>query len=192
MTLFAILFRVEAIIYLLICPISLTLHSVKNKKNAFRAFYLTGIIAISCLFLLYSFLSINSIDLFVAFQNLALKYEPFLEKNIFSYRTQASSMSTALFGEYGTVFSSQYLPIFLLGGFVAMILATVFNTAGLPFSLLIIYGIKKSKSYFSNVSGKRGRIRVYLNGARGTLPDVLHGARSTFPGVLRGLWSVSA
>ncbi len=157
-TLFAILFRVEALIYLLICPISLALHSVKNKKNARRAFYLTGIIAISCLFLLYSFLSINSIDLFVAFQNLALKYEPFLEKNIFSYRTQASSMSTALFGEYGTVFSNQYLPIFLLGGFVAMILATVFNTAGLPFSLLIIYGIKKSKSYFSNISGNNKRV----------------------------------
>lgn len=162
-TLFAILFRVEAILYLLLCPISLAFHSAKNKKNALHSFYLTGLIAISSLFLLYFFLSINSINLFVAFQNLALRYEPFLESNIFSYRAQASSMSAALFGEYGAAFSNQYLSIFLIGGFVAMILATIFNTAGLPLGLLIIYGIKKYKSYFADILGNNKRvIAVYV------------------------------
>lgn len=157
-TLFAILFRAEAIIYLFICPVSLAFHSTKTKKNALYAFYLTGIISISSLFLLYFFLSINSINLFTTFQNLALRYEPFLEANIFSYRAQASFMSTALFGEYGATFSNQYLPIFLTAGFFAMIMATVLNTAGLPLGLLLIYGIRKSQIYFSGITGNNKRV----------------------------------
>lgn len=39
-----------------------------------------------------------------------------------------------------------------------MIFATVFNTAGLPFGLVMIYGIKKSKSYFSSISINHKRV----------------------------------
>ena len=100
-----------------------------------------------CMFLCF-FLSINAISLFTAFQTLVLRYEPFLETNILSYQSQASLMSTTLFGEYGAAFSRQYLPLFLIGGFLTMILATVLNTIGLPLGLIVIYGMKKYKSYF--------------------------------------------
>lgn len=157
-TLSAVIFRVEAIIYLFICPISLAFHSTKNKKDALYAFFLTGIIAISSLLFLCFFLSINAISLFTAFQNLVLRYEPFLETNIFSYQSQASLMSTTLFGEYGAAFSRQYLPLFLIGGFLTMILATVLNTIGLPLGLIVIYGMKKYKSYFSKITTNNKKV----------------------------------
>jgi hypothetical protein len=137
----AALFRSEALAYLALAPIAL----ISRTQNAWQLFirleaYLLGL-GVGAL----AFLFILNIDVIDILQRVLTVYGPFLRDALFAMSDGDSDLSVAIFGDYASNFSGQYIWLFMLSGLSAVLLAQLLKGLGVPALLLLFYGLSKHR-----------------------------------------------
>ena len=139
----AALFRPEAIVYLTLTPFCLLLNShhdaARNRKDLLRilaVLFALGVLGTLLLFLL----GINLPALLLEF---ASTYLPFLVNAISPPEGQVAAMANAIFGEYASTFSRQYVTAVVAFGLLVILFMSVFYAISGPFFWLLAYGVFK-------------------------------------------------
>lgn len=137
----ATMFRVEAIVYLLMTPFALLLDyrfELQQRRYRFlRLFQIIGATAVTGIILLM-LLGLNIQQLFLEFVSV---YRPFL-LDLFSPDAAASyEISRALFNEHAAAYSQEYIALFLVAGLTAMLFAKLISGIGGPFLVVLTFGL---------------------------------------------------
>ena len=137
----AMLFRAEAVIYLVAIPFALFLQSDRNTQQNRQDFLkLAGFIccvgALGFLMLLAA-----GINLFSLIFELLRIYQPFLISRFNPDEAITAAQATAIFGEYAGIFSRDYVSAVVAVGLSVVLVMTLFYTIGGPFFWLLAFGL---------------------------------------------------
>ncbi|MBU13773.1 MAG: hypothetical protein CMQ14_01635 [Gammaproteobacteria bacterium] len=137
----AMLFRAEAVIYLVAIPFALFLQSDRNtQQNRLDFLKLAGFIcsvgALGFLMLLAA-----GINLFSLIFELLRIYQPFLISRFNPDEAITAAQATAIFGEYAGIFSRDYVSAIVAVGLSVVLVMTLFYTIGGPFFWLLAFGL---------------------------------------------------
>ncbi len=137
----AMLFRAEAVIYLVAIPFALFLQSDRNTQQNRQDFLkLAGFIccvgALGFLMLLAA-----GINLFSLIFELLRIYQPFLISRFNPDEAITAAQATAIFGEYAGIFSRDYVSAIVAVGLSVVLVMTLFYTIGGPFFWLLAFGL---------------------------------------------------
>jgi len=152
----AALFRSEALVYLPLAPVALLAHSRGNWGSFLK---IEGfLLAVSaCVLALFFLLNVDVVNIL---QRVLTVYWPFLRDALSAMSDADSTLSVAIFGDYASNFSGQYIWLFMLTGLSAVLLAQLLNGLGIPVLLLFLYGVVKHKAVFSD---KNVRVMLFFN-----------------------------
>ena len=139
----AMLFRAEAVIYLVAIPFALFLQSDRNTQQNRQDFLkLAGFIccvgALGFLMLLAA-----GINLFSLIFELLRIYQPFLISRFNPDEAITAAQATAIFGEYAGIFSRDYVSAVVAVGLSVVLVMTLFYTIGGPFFWLLAFGLMR-------------------------------------------------
>lgn len=139
----AALFRPEAILYVALTPFCLLLNkhydTVRNRKDLLRI--LAVVIGLGMAGTLLMFLlGVNLIALLLEFGS---TYVPFLINAINPPEGEVAAMANAIFGEYASTFSRQYVTAVVALGLLVVLFMSVFYAVSGPFFWLLAYGVFK-------------------------------------------------
>ena len=139
----AMLFRAEAVIYLVAIPFALFLQSDRNTQQNRQDFLkLAGFIccvgALGFLMLLAA-----GINLFSLIFELLRIYQPFLISRFNPDEAITAAQATAIFGEYAGIFSRDYVSAIVAVGLSVVLVMTLFYTIGGPFFWLLAFGLMR-------------------------------------------------
>ena len=139
----AMLFRAEAVIYLVAIPFALFLQSDRNTQQNRQDFLkLAGFIccvgALGFLMLLAA-----GINLFSLIFELLRNYQPFLISRFNPDEAITAAQATAIFGEYAGIFSRDYVSAVVAVGLSVVLVMTLFYTIGGPFFWLLAFGLMR-------------------------------------------------
>jgi hypothetical protein len=139
----AMLFRAEAVIYLVAIPVALFLQSDRNTQQNRQDFLkLAGFIccvgALGFLMLLAA-----GINLFSLIFELLRIYQPFLISRFNPDEAITAAQATAIFGEYAGIFSRDYVSAVVAVGLSVVLVMTLFYTIGGPFFWLLAFGLMR-------------------------------------------------
>ena len=137
----AMLFRAEAVIYLVAIPFALFLQSDRNTQQNRQDFLkLAGFIccvgALGFLMLLAA-----GINLFSLIFELLRIYQPFFISRFNPDEAITAAQATAIFGEYAGIFSRDYVSAVVAVGLSVVLVMTLFYTIGGPFFWLLAFGL---------------------------------------------------
>ncbi len=137
----AMLFRAEAVIYLVAIPFALFLQSDRNTQQNRQDFLkLAGFIfcvgALGFLMLLAA-----GINLFSLIFELLRIYQPFFISRFNPDEAITAAQATAIFGEYAGIFSRDYVSAIVAVGLSVVLVMTLFYTIGGPFFWLLAFGL---------------------------------------------------
>ena len=139
----AMLFRAEAVIYLVAIPFALFLQSDRNTQQNRQDFLkLAGFIccvgALGFLMLLAA-----GINLFSLIFELLRIYQPFFISRFNPDEAITAAQATAIFGEYAGIFSRDYVSAIVAVGLSVVLVMTLFYTIGGPFFWLLAFGLMR-------------------------------------------------
>ena len=139
----AMLFRAEAVIYLVAIPFALFLQSDRNTQQNRQDFLkLAGFIccvgALGFLMLLAA-----GINLFSLIFELLRIYQPFFISRFNPDEAITAAQATAIFGEYAGIFSRDYVSAVVAVGLSVVLVMTLFYTIGGPFFWLLAFGLMR-------------------------------------------------
>lgn len=141
--LIAAIFRIEALVYLLLTPFSILLDTRYEQKIRNRLFSkligIAFIVTISALALL-SILGIDVPNLIVGFVSV---YEPFIGNSISPDEARVSELALVLFNEHAAAYSQEYITAFMAAGFLTILLANLYNAIGGPYLIILLIGFFK-------------------------------------------------
>ncbi len=137
----ASLLRIEAIAYLLFVPLVL-LFFVKQRTDIKPVAFLAlgsalSIVVVVTLLQLAGFDVITNATVFVS------RYAPFLQSAFSPEQGETLELATAVFGNYGEVYSSYYLALFMAAGFFALLIVSIINALGLPLLIVLVLGFSR-------------------------------------------------
>lgn len=141
----AALFRSEALVYLPLAPLAL-LGRTQNHWQAFIKLesFLLGI-GVLMLVLLFAL----NIDVFGILQRVLTVYWPFLRDAVIALSDKDSALSVAVFGDYASNFSGEYIGLFMFAGLSAVLLAQLLKGFGVPVLLVLFYGVSQHRREFA-------------------------------------------
>jgi len=136
-------FRAEAIAYLTVVPFAVLFDSRFDKgirrQNFLRLSGIVLALSIASLFLL----ALGGMSFGSLLTDFISRYEPLVERAFNPSVTEAAMLGTVLFGEHATNYSQEYIAVFLVMGFAAVLAANLFNGIGGPYFWLLLYGALK-------------------------------------------------
>jgi len=136
--LFAATMRPEALIYMLLLPLTLFLLQVQSRNTLLvRIYSVVCALGIAALLIL-GMVGVNIISLFASF---VASYVPFLQTLINPDPAEEALIASVLFGEYAGGYSDEYIVAFFATGLLAILFGNVFNAIGWPYFLLLIAGV---------------------------------------------------
>ncbi len=138
--LLAATFRVEALLFLFAIPISLLLDSRLNLRDRTRLVckFTASSAGIVALLIGLGFLAgLNLPALLV--EQLSV-YIPLARETFFPPEQRTSELGRVIFGDFAANFSSDYLPVFMLSGLMAILLVLFFQGIGGPLLLVMLAG----------------------------------------------------
>ncbi len=139
----AVLFRSEALVYLPLAPLAL----LGNRELTVRARVLAvvKIEAISLVLGILGVLALLLVDMNVLrlVQRAAAVYLPFVQDAWTALSAASSPLSTAVFGEYASDFSGQYIVLFMTAGLAAILVLKLIFGFGVPALLVLAYGLRQ-------------------------------------------------
>ena len=146
LALIAALFRSEALVYLALAPVAL-IASAQSRWQAFlkleALLFAIGILTVAILFML-------NINMFSILQRVLTVYWPFLQDAFTALSDGNSALSDAIFGQYAANFSGEYIGLFMLTGLSAVLLAKLLSGLGVPFLLVLLYGLNQHRRELFN------------------------------------------
>ncbi len=139
----AVLFRSEALVYLPLAPLAL----LGNRELAVRARVL-AVVKIEAISLVLGILGVLALLLFDInvlrlVQRAAAVYLPFVQDAWTALSAASSPLSTAVFGEYASDFSGQYIVLFMTAGLAAILVLKLISGFGVPALLVLAYGLRQ-------------------------------------------------
>jgi len=139
----AMLFRAEAVIYLVAIPFALFLQSDRNTQENRRDFlklagFICGVGILGFLVLLAA-----GINLFLLILELLRIYQPFLISLFNPDEAVTAARANAIFGEYAGIFSQEYVSAVIAIGLSVVLVMTLFYTIGGPFFWLLAFGLMR-------------------------------------------------
>jgi hypothetical protein len=143
--LFAAAFRVEALAYLILTPFSLLLDiRFEPKIRKKLLLKLGGILLTTAIFmsLCLALMGLNIANLFIEFISV---YQPFIEAKFTLPEEERALLGSLLFGDHATLYSREYIELFLLVGLAAILLANLFNAIGGPYLTVLLLGYFSKK-----------------------------------------------
>lgn len=144
----AALFRPEAIVYLALTPLCLLLNNhydaARNRKDLLRVLALVIGMGIGGTLLLF-LLGVNLVTLLLEFGS---TYIPFLTNAINPPEAEVVAMANAIFGEYASTFSRQYVIAVVAFGLLVVLFMSVFYAVSGPFFWLLAFGVFKKYIYW--------------------------------------------
>ncbi len=137
----AMLFRAEAVIYLVAIPFALFLQSDRNTQQNRQDFlklagFICSVGALGFLMLLAA-----GINLFSLIFELLRIYQPFFISRFNPDEAITAAQATAIFGEYAGIFSRDYVSAIVAVGLSVVLVMTLFYTIGGPFFWLLAFGL---------------------------------------------------
>jgi hypothetical protein len=139
----AVLFRSEALVYLPLAPLAL----LGNRELTVRARVLAvvKIEAISLVLGILGVLALLLVDMNVLqlVQRAAAVYLPFVQDAWTALSATSSPLSTAVFGEYASDFSGQYIVLFMTAGLAAILVLKLIFGFGVPALLVLGYALRQ-------------------------------------------------
>ncbi|MES3006746.1 MAG: glycosyltransferase family 39 protein [Pseudomonadota bacterium] len=146
----AVLFRSEALVYLPIAPLAL----LWNRELTLRArvLALVKIEAVCLLLGILGVLALLLVDMNIVrlVQRAAAVYLPFVQEAWTALSASSSPLSTAVFGEYASDFSGQYIVLFMTTGLAAILVFKLISGFGVPALLVLVYGLRQRSAEFGN------------------------------------------
>lgn len=144
----AVLFRSEALLYLPLAPLAL----LWNRELTVRArvMAVVKIEAISLVLGILGVLALLLVDMNVLqlVQRAAAVYLPFVQDAWTALSAANSPLSTAVFGEYASDFSGQYIVLFMTAGLAAILVLKLISGFGVPALLVLAYGLRQRSGTF--------------------------------------------
>jgi hypothetical protein len=139
----AVLFRSEALVYLPLAPLAL----LWNRELTVRARVL-AVVKIEAISLVLGILGVLALLLFDInvlrlVQRAAAVYLPFVQDAWTALSAASSPLSTAVFGEYASDFSGQYIVLFMTAGLAAILVLKLISGFGVPALLVLAYGLRQ-------------------------------------------------
>lgn len=132
--------RAEAIIYLLITPVTLLFDVRYARKECLRYFFTLLGMVISATVIALVLLAILGIDIGGLFVEFISVYEPFISSTLNPSDAEISRLGTTLFGDHAAAYSQEYVTVFIATGLSAILLANLFNAIGGPYLWILVYG----------------------------------------------------
>ena len=153
----AALFRSEAILYLALTPFALLFDArnevSSNRKNLLQMLLLILGFALAGSLVLLTF-GINIFSLLMEFVSV---YQPFLVNAISPSESEVTAMGNAIFGEYASTFSRQYVTAVIALGLLVVLFMNVFYAISGPYFWMLVYGWHKNY-----LSGKHQQLMPVL------------------------------
>lgn len=142
-TLLAALFRPEALLYLVCAPFSLLLINDLSWPQRWRrllSLHAATAVLLLCSTALLWFYGVDPVSQLV--QGFSA-YTPFLEQAISIFRNGSPELSAVLFHEHASIYSAQYVSLFLATGLSTILLVKVFTGFGWIMLAILAYGFWK-------------------------------------------------
>jgi len=136
----AIVFRAEAIAYLALTPFSLLFDnsrsSVENRKSLLRILaVVAGFVILGALALLAT-----GVNVFAQALEFVSVYQPFLMNALSPSEAAQAAMGNAIFGEYASTFSREYVIAVVAVGLLVVLFMTMFYAISGPYFWLVVFG----------------------------------------------------
>lgn len=141
-TMLAVLFRAEALVYLPLAPLALLSVGSNHWRHNLRAVLKLEATLLAMALIAFSALSLLDVEFIGALQRILAIYAPFLHDSVQALSAQNSPLGIAIFGEYASNFSGQYLWAFMLAGMSTILLIKLISGFGVPTLLLFGYGYR--------------------------------------------------
>jgi len=145
--LLAALFRVEALALLLVIPFSVIISTPSGTGRQWLALGGFTLASVVMVVLAISLGSLVGLDLPQLLANQYAAYLPFIRETFSPTDLTTARLGTAIFGEYAANFSGDYLPLFMLAGFLAVLTAFLGRGIGGPFLIVMLAGMMQKLWY---------------------------------------------
>ena len=136
----AALFRVEAVIYLVLVPLSLAADT-SGRRIRFIVAYLTA--SLLALLTVWGLLRLAGLDLWQLLTSYLSVYGGFVSEAFFPPPGRYEELARMLFNEHAADFSGEYLRLILIAGFFLVLLGNLFNGLGAPYMMMLGVGAWK-------------------------------------------------
>lgn len=138
--LLAAIFRAEAMAYLLLTPFALLFDPRYERSTCTRLFLRLGGTALASIvvgLIFFAILGLNIPDLFVEFISV---YQSFIGSAFSPDEARSTELGRVLFSEHAAAYSQEYITVFLVAGFLTILLANLFNAIGGPYLIVLLLG----------------------------------------------------
>lgn len=136
----ALVFRIEAVAYLALTPLCLLFDSRRqaseNRRDTLRLLGLVLAFGIVTALLLL----VAGVNIFALMLEFVSVYQPFLLNAINPSEAQVAAMGNAIFGDYASIFSRQYVTAVVAFGLLVVLFVSVFYAISGPYFWLLVYG----------------------------------------------------
>lgn len=136
----AILFRVEAVLYLALMPLVLLVDPRYPWQQRRQLFLRLGSVAYGSLLLMLLIalaMGINIVGLGFDFLSV---YQPIVENTLFPDPADTAELGRLLFGEHGAAFSQDYMTAVIMTGLLVVLVMTIFYGISGAYFWLLAYG----------------------------------------------------
>lgn len=152
----AALFRAEALLFLVLVPLTLLAHPTLNwRRRSRRLFTVWGFAALGPALAALAFI-LAGVDLWQQLQTAASVYLPFVQDTLAGLSNRQAELVDALFSEHAANHAAEYTSLILVTGLLAMLVAKLVESLGLS-SAIIAYGL-----YRRHVPFEKTALRPWL------------------------------
>lgn len=136
----AALFRAEALLFLVLVPLTLLAHPQLNgRRRLHRLLIIWGLAALAPALAMLLF-TLAGVELWQQLQITAGVYLPFVQETLAGLVDRQASLSDALFSDHAALYASEYTGLILVTGLLAMLGAKLIESLGLS-SVILAYGL---------------------------------------------------
>lgn len=139
-SLVAVLFRPEALLFLVIAPFSLLLNRDQTLVSRARGFMTVQGFSVALILSTVVLFLLPGINLLSRLTEFLTTYAPFLEQSTRILDADREQLSQALFTDHAAMFSEQYLTLFVVSGLSAILVAKLLEGFGILFLGMLLYG----------------------------------------------------
>lgn len=139
----AILFRVEAVLYLALMPLVLLIDPRHAGPKCWQLFLRLGSVAYGCLLLLLIVALTMGVNLLALGVDFLSVYQPIVKNTLFPDPADTAELGRLLFGEHGAAFSQDYMTAVIMTGLLVILGMTIFYGISGAYFWLLVYGACK-------------------------------------------------
>jgi hypothetical protein len=138
--LLATLLRIEAIAYMLLIPLALVLDQRLSNQRRLRLAIFYSSVSLGFLLLVFLVLLVLGLNLLSLLADFVSVYGVFVKDSFLPDEATSAEFARVVFGEHAENYSNKYIPQFLLGGLISLLLVNLFNGIGGPYLIILTTG----------------------------------------------------